>query len=261
MIAVPTKRETPMPPTPRPKPSADGAAGHWDTVYTDRDPSEVSWFQPTPTVSLELVEGLGLHPSAPILDVGAGASRLLDALLERRYRDVTALDVSARALTATRDRPAVAAGIADGRAHTIEVDLQAWAPPRRYACWHDRAVFHFLTDPEDRARYRAVAVDTVAAGGHLVVGTFAAQGPPRCSGLVTARYTPEQLAAALAPEFVPERTRHEVHRTPAGVVQPFTWLVLRKGLTAEPNHPGPGSIRQVSGVSGRRRAVRADRHG
>jgi SAM-dependent methyltransferase len=118
---------------------------HWDAVYRDRGPAGVSWFQSIPAVSLELIESLGLGPDDAVLDVGAGASTLLDALLERGHRDVTALDVSPAALATVRGRARVAAAIADGRAHTLAVDLRAWTPRRRHACWHDRAAFHFLT--------------------------------------------------------------------------------------------------------------------
>lgn len=176
--------------SPRSEPTSSG--GHWEAVYRDRGPSGVSWFQSTPAVSLELIDGLGLGAGDAVLDVGAGASTLLDALLERGHRDVTALDVSPAALAAARWRAPVAAAIADGRAHILAVDLLGWTPPRRYTCWHDREVFHFLTDPVDRARYRSVAVDTVVTGGYLVVGTLAGDGPSSCSGLATARNTPER---------------------------------------------------------------------
>ena len=122
------------------------AARHWDQLYSQRDPAEVSWFQPSPAVSLELISGLGLHPGDPVLDVGADASTLVDELLSSGHRDVTVLDVSPRALAATRDRLAAADGFS-----VVVADLLAWTPTRRYRLWHDRAVFHFLTDPAKQA--------------------------------------------------------------------------------------------------------------
>ncbi len=218
------------------------AARHWDQLYSQRDPAEVSWFQPSPAVSLELISGLGLHPGDPVLDVGADASTLVDELLSSGHRDVTVLDVSPRALAATRDRLAAADGFS-----VVVADLLAWTPTRRYRLWHDRAVFHFLTDPAKQARYRDLAAATVAAAGYLIVATFAADGPTHCSGLPVARYTPDQLAAALTPAFVPVATRHETHHTPGGAAQPFTWQVL---TPAPPPHaPDPEAAWGTSSAS------------
>lgn len=209
----------------KPRAGRDGpSARHWNQLYAERDPAEVSWFQPSPAVSLELIAGLGLQPEDPVIDVGAGASTLVDELLTAGHRDVTVLDVSQRALAATRAR---LAHDNPGRADLVTVvvaDLLGWTPTRRYRAWHDRAVFHFLTDPAEQARYRDLAAATVA--GYLIVATFAVDGPTHCSGLPVARYSPDELAAALAPAFVPLASRHETHHTPGGAAQPFTWQVL-----------------------------------
>lgn len=185
-------------------------------------PTAVSWFQPEPTVSLDLIDRLDLRPSDPIIDIGGGASRLVDALLDRGFTDVSALDVSEAALEEARAR-------LGGRATLVtwlHEDLLDWRPSRRYAVWHDRAVFHFLVDPAERAHYVDALRAGLAPNGVVVMATFATDGPDRCSGLPVTRYDPDELAAAIgATEVV--ATRREEHTTPGGGVQPFTWIVAR----------------------------------
>lgn len=197
---------------------------HWDAVYQTKGADQVSWFQPEPTVSLQLIDALGVAPTDPILDVGGGACPLVDRLLERGHTDLTVLDVSAHALRLAQRR----LGVRSERVRWEVAELLAWTPPRRYALWHDRAVFHFLTDPGDRARYRQLAAGGLSPGGHLILATFAADGPEQCSGLPVARYGPEQLAAQFTPDFTTVTTRREHHHTPTGAEQPFTWLLLRR---------------------------------
>lgn len=206
-----------------PQPSVPERAAHWDGMYTRRGDTEVSWFAAEPVVSLELIDAAGADPLLPALDVGAGASRLVDGLLRRGFADVTALDVSDDGLAHTRAR----LGAAADRVRWVVTDLLDWAPDRSLGLWHDRAVFHFLTDPADRARYRELLAAAMAPGGLVVVGAFAADGPEYCSGLPTVRYTCEGLAAALGAGLRVVASRREEHRTPAGAVQPFTWLALR----------------------------------
>ncbi len=204
--------------------SGGGAApAHWDKVYAERTLSELSWFEPEPTMSLEVIESLGLDPAAPIVDVGGGASSLVDALIERGHLDLTVLDLSAVALRAARDR----IGRRSSMVHWAATDLREWRPTRRYRLWHDRAVFHFLVDPADRKHYRDLLVRGVEPGGFVLLATFAPDGPPRCSGLPVARYDADGLATAIGPGFTAVSARHEVHRTPVGADQPFTWLLLR----------------------------------
>ena len=200
------------------------AARHWDQRFRDAGPTEVSWYQPEPTMSLELIDELSLAPDDPIIDIGGGASLLVDSLVERGYRDLTVLDVSEQALSAARRR------LGDRAADLTWVlaDLRDWRPSRRYRLWHDRAVFHFLTEPAGQAHYRALAAEAVASGGHLIVGAFAADGPTHCSGLPVARYTPDQLAGAFMPAFLPVSSRRETHHTPGGAAQPFTWILLHR---------------------------------
>lgn len=205
-------------------PTGGPRARHWDTIYDATGPHQVSWFQARPTVSLELIGHVPLDPADPVLDAGGGASTLVDRLLERGYTDLTVLDVSGRALALARQR----LGEQAHRVHWETADVLDWSPPRQFALWHDRAVFHFLTEPADRARYRQRVAGGIRPGGHLIVATFAADGPDHCSGLPVSRYTVDQLEAELGEAFTAVTTRREHHRTPAGVDQPFTWLLARR---------------------------------
>lgn len=196
----------------------------WDGVYTTRADTAVSWFEETPDVSLDLLERIGAGPEDAVLDVGGGASRLVDALLARGFRDVTVLDVSEAALaTARRRLGAAAEGV-----RWIAADATRWTPDRTYAVWHDRAAFHFLVDPADRARYRARLLAAVPVGGHVVLGTFAPEGPEKCSGLPVVRQDPERLATFLGPPFALLESRRHVHRTPGGRPQAFRFAAFRR---------------------------------
>ncbi|MGH3277426.1 MAG: class I SAM-dependent methyltransferase, partial [Streptosporangiaceae bacterium] len=185
---------------------------------------QVSWFQPEPTVSLELLDSLLLDLARPVIDVGGGVSALTGALMQRGHTDLTVLDVSARALALARR----ALGDRAGQVHWETANLLDWMPPRRFALWHDRAVFHFFTDPGERARYRELATAAITPGGYLIVATFAADGPEQCSGSPVARYQPGDLAGQFGPRFHTVATRRECHHTPAGAEQPFTWLLARR---------------------------------
>ena len=160
-----------------------------------------------------------------MIDVGAGTSTLVDALLDAGWSDLTALDTSARALDEVRQR----LGVRSAMVSFVVADVKAWTPLRTYDSWHDRAVFHFLVDARDRDRYVATATRAVPPGGTLVIATFASDGPDQCSGLPTARYDAEDLAAQFHPAFALARQEREEHVTPGGVVQPgVTWTVLRR---------------------------------
>ena len=190
-------------------------------MYARRSVVEVSWYEPTADQSLTLITEAGLAADAPIIDVGAGASVLVDQLLQAGYSDVAALDVAADALTVSRGRLG-----ADGdRVDWIVADLLTWQPARRYQLWHDRAVFHFLTDPAHRDRYRQILHRALAPGGHVVIGAFADDGPIQCSGLPTARYSVDELAAQF-PGLDAVHTVRDEHHTPTGGVQPFNWVLF-----------------------------------
>ncbi len=200
-------------------PEIPEAAVHWDLVYRTKATDGVSWFEARPTASLELVAACALTPETPIVDVGAGASRLVDELLERGHEDLTVLDVSAEALALTRARLG-----ANGRsAHEVVADVSRWRPSRRYGLWHDRAVFHFLTAPLSRADYLRTLCAAVPPGGNVIVGTFALDGPERCSGLPVARYSEDSLAETFASVATLVETKRVHHETPSGALQSFVF--------------------------------------
>jgi hypothetical protein len=197
---------------------------HWQGVYASKDEVQTSWFRPHLETSLRLIDGCKLPASAAIIDIGAGRSTLVDDLLTRGFRDVTALDISAAALAQSRRRM----GLAGDLVRWISSDLFEAKLPARFNLWHDRAVFHFLVDADEQARYAALAAHCVRDGGYLVLGTFALDGPQQCSGLPVCRYDAAGLAARFAPDFAPVADAREEHKTPGGSIQPFTYVVLRK---------------------------------
>lgn len=196
---------------------------HWDEAYA-RGASAVGWHEVDPVVSLSLIDLVAPAPDDPIIDIGAGAASLVDRLVERRMTDLTVLDLSPSALAVARGR----LGAEGDAVAWIQGDLFHGIPPRAYAVWHDRAVFHFLVEPPDRRRYAALAQARVRPGGHAVVGTFALEGPERCSGLPVARYDAEGLAQALGPAFTLVASQQQRHVTPSGRGQAFTWVLLRR---------------------------------
>lgn len=204
-----------------------GRSRHWDSVYRERGPAGVSWFQPEPGPSLDLLEALRAGPGDSLVDVGGGASLLVDRLAERGWQDLTVLDVSAAALAAARDRHP------DTAVTYLHRDLLQWTPDRRFDVWHDRAVLHFLTEPADQDRYRRILEQALGPGGAVVLGGFAPDGPDRCSGLPVVRRSAEELAAFLGAGFAVVAARREEHVTPWGAVQPFTWVAARR-----PTPPG-----------------------
>ena len=199
---------------------------HWDDVYRKKVFSEVSWYQEVPEISLRQIHATGVAPTDPIIDVGGGASTLVDHLLECGFRDVTILDISRAALEQARNR----LGARAGEVNWVNADVTAFAAERDFVVWHDRAVLHFLTAEADRDRYVESLRRALVAGGHLVLSTFGPDGPPKCSGLEVRRYTIEMMGDLLGPEF--ELTDHVLadHRTPWDAAQQFlhsSWV--RKG--------------------------------
>ena len=198
---------------------------HWETVYATKPVDSVSWFQPHASQSAQLVGETGVAKSAAIIDVGGGASTLVDDLLRGGYANLTVLDLSASALEASRKR----LGADAGTVRWVEADiLDAGLPDDGYDVWHDRAVFHFLTQPEDRRTYVRALTRAVKAGGHVIMATFAEDGPVRCSGLPVMRYSPEGLADALGNGFTLVQTVSQAHQTPAGATQKFLFCRFRK---------------------------------
>ena len=196
---------------------------HWDRVYETRGPTAVSWYQENPARSFESIVATGVSRSAPIIDVGGGASRLVDVLLEAGFSDVTVLDVSAAALELVRERLGRRASVVT----LVEADVTEFSPTRRFAVWHDRAVFHFLTAARDRERCVAALHRALAPGGHVIIASFGLKGPVRCSGLDVVRYSPGSLAAELGGSFRLVDSAEEVHTTPAGAEQQFVYCRFR----------------------------------
>lgn len=195
---------------------------HWQQVYTERAPSAVSWFQAEPALSLELIRNCRLAPAAPLIDVGGGASVLVDRLLREGHTAITVLDVAGAALAVSRHR----LGPAAAQVEWIEADVTAFQPPRSYALWHDRAVFHFLTAAADRMNYVRALKRALSPGGFVILATFAVGGPDRCSGLPVAQYDAAKLLAALGAGFRLLEERSEHHLTPARKTQAFAWFRL-----------------------------------
>ena len=198
---------------------SDSRKAHWERVYATKAPTEVSWYEPVPARSLDLIRATGEPLTASILDVGGGSSTLVDCLLEAGYSDISVLDVAKGALEHARAR----LGGAAARVSWIEADITNFQSARPFAIWHDRAVFHFLTEGDDRERYLGVLQRTLRAGGHLVLATFGPAGPTRCSGLAVQRYSESEVSALLGSGFALRMYQVEEHRAPRGAVQQFLY--------------------------------------
>jgi trans-aconitate methyltransferase len=197
---------------------------HWEGVYTTKGEDQVSWFQETPAISLELIDFVGATKTSAIIDIGAGASRLADCLVARGYEHLTVLDISAAALATARSRM----GEKANGVTWIRADVTAWEPPQSYDLWHDRAAFHFLTLPNDQAAYVARLRRALRPGGHAIIATFAPDGPERCSGLVVSRYDATGLAATLGSGFELIDSRRHEHFTPSRAMQKFQFSTFRR---------------------------------
>lgn len=200
---------------------------HWDAVYKARPDQELTWFEARPDLTLGLIAKY-CTPDQPVIDIGAGASRLVDHLLQDGFRDVSVLDLSSVALDVGRKRLGVDAGKVDW----IAADVTKWRAGRRYGLWQDRAVFHFLTKERDRAGYVATMNAALKVGAHAIIASFAEDGPEKCSGLPVVRYSPDGLADELqrhAPGvFAGVEARHFEHVTPGGTRQKFQVSVFVK---------------------------------
>jgi trans-aconitate methyltransferase len=201
----------------------DGKA-HWEEVYRTKAPDSVSWFQPVPRPSLEAIARFGATPDQSLIDIGGGASSLAAELAKAGWRDLAVLDISAPALEVAR----AAMGAGGETVEWIAADITAWRPARGYDIWHDRAVFHFLTEEPARVGYRAALAQGLKPGGLLLIATFAPDGPEKCSGLPVRRYGPAELADALGEGLEPLDNWREQHHTPGGSVQNFNWCAFRK---------------------------------
>ncbi len=198
---------------------------HWDDVYTTKPADTVSWFQDAPTPSLEMIAQTGLGMGDPIVDIGGGASLLIDRLLDRGHSAVTVLDIAEPGLAVAQKR----LGDHGGRVTWIAQDVTAWHPPQAaFALWHDRAVFHFLVEAADRAAYVRALDGGLRPGGFVILAPFALTGPERCSGLPVRRYSAAMLQAELGAGYQLLNHQPQTHLTPAGNRQDFIWCLFRK---------------------------------
>lgn len=201
-----------------------GRLAHWQSVYREKGENQVSWFQETPAISLELIRAVRPKFDSAIVDIGGGASRLVDALVGQGYQDLNLLDVSENAISIAKLR----LGERGAMVKSIVADVTQWEPTRHYDLWHDRAAFHFLTEPADRTAYVERLARALRPGGHAIIGTFAMDGPERCSGLPVVRYDAELLSATLGDSFAFVETRRHDHRTPMGGIQRFQFSAFKR---------------------------------
>lgn len=204
--------------------TASDRQSHWQNVYLNKGEQEVSWTQGDPQPSLGLIEKFAQDRNASIIDIGGGASRLIDALLARGFAAITVLDLSDAALKSAKAR----LGEQGASVQWVAADATIWRPPTPFDIWHDRAAFHFLVEAKDRAAYVDRLHAGVKKGGHAIIATFAPDGPEKCSGLPVQRYDPDSLGRTIGAAF--ELVEHQPHRhvTPWGAVQSFQFSVLRR---------------------------------
>jgi ubiquinone/menaquinone biosynthesis C-methylase UbiE len=201
------------------------AKTHWEGIYSTKDPTSVSWFQEHAQLSLEFIQKTGVKKNAAIIDVGGGASTLAGDLIAEGYENVTVLDISGAALAFPQKR----LGKTAGAVTWIEADITtANLLPDYYEVWHDRAVFHVLTDENSRAQYVAAVLRSVKKGGHVIISTFAADGPSHCSGLEVVRYDPGSLHDEFGKNFSLVENERESHKTPFGTEQKFIYCYCRR---------------------------------
>ncbi len=197
---------------------------HWEGVYAKKTPGEVSWYQIEPAVSLELIASTGISPAGKIIDVGAGASTLVDKLLGQGFQDLTVLDISSKALDYAKER----LGIRAKAVKWIQADVTEFEFPEKYDLWHDRAVFHFLTEEADRKKYARNMEKALNASGHAIIAAFAMNGPAKCSGLDVERYSPERLSREVGSSFQLIKSFEETHVTPWQAEQKFMYCCFKK---------------------------------
>ena len=197
---------------------------HWQRVHTEKAENQVGWFQERPRISLELIAESNVGYEARIIDVGGGASRLVDVLLDQGFRKLTVLDIAAGALERVRLR----LGARAREVRFVEADVTSWASDAQYDLWHDRAAFHFLCAPEQRAAYVSALTRALRVGGQAVIGTFAIDGPARCSGLPVVRYDAQGLSSELGARFHLLESKRDLHVTPGGVAQPFLFCRFQR---------------------------------
>lgn len=203
--------------------SPDTLRRHWDHVYATKGEESVSWFEPSPLFSLKLIEAAGIGLGS-VIDIGGGASRLVDALVTKRHTRVAVLDLSAQALEIAKARLGAQAGMVEW----IVGDVTKWTPTSTFELWHDRATFHFLTSFNDRAAYAKALHSALKPAGVAIIGTFAPDGPEKCSRLPVARHDGASIGRIIGPDFILIDERRHDHMTPGGAVQKFQFSSFRK---------------------------------
>lgn len=197
---------------------------HWNSIYSARAPDELGWYQAHPETSLHLIAASGAGKDDALIDIGGGASLLVDKLVEAEYARVTVLDLSAAAIAAAQNR----LGEKSQRVHWLTRDVRAFVAPEQYTVWHDRAVFHFFTEVGDRQAYLDAALAALAPDGQMIISTFAPDGPEKCSNLPVVRYDAVSLTKEVGEQFELLDTGNETHTTPGGAKQRFVWCRFRR---------------------------------
>jgi len=197
---------------------------HWEQVYSDKKSTEVSWYQQYPQHSLDLIKATGVDMSASIIDIGGGASTLVDSLLDAGYQNLSVLDISHGAIEQAKFR----LGNRANKVEWLEQDITLFTADKPFDVWHDRAVFHFLTDTLDRSSYIHTMCRVLNPGAHVIIATFDLNGPEKCSGLDIKRYSPETMSAVLGDSFQLVETSTEEHKTPGGSSQSFVYCYFRR---------------------------------
>ncbi|MBD3640796.1 MAG: class I SAM-dependent methyltransferase [Marinobacter sp.] len=198
---------------------------HWNQIYSSQSPESVGWFRPHLETPLAWIADLNLDPHEPIIDVGGGASTLVDDLLERGHKNITVLDLSRSAIQIAQKR----LGNASNTVTWLEGDVtQLELPPLYYGLWHDRAVFHFLIEPALRQKYVEAIRSSLKVGGNFIIGTFSPDSPPKCSGLPVRRYDAELLESTFGDMFELRHSVNEIHITPGGVKQPYVYCLFQR---------------------------------
>ena len=202
----------------------DSTREHWEHIYKTKPLDTVSWYQPVPRHSLDIIASLNLPKDTPVIDIGGGDSLLADHLLDLGYSDITVLDVSAQAIKRAKLR----LGERASAVHWIESDIRDFKPTKTYGLWHDRAAFHFLTAPPEIERYVGLVSRTVSNNGYFILGTFSDKGPEKCSGLPITQYSIADMQERFKPGFKPVSCKDIAHLTPSGGKQDFTFCCFRR---------------------------------
>jgi SAM-dependent methyltransferase len=197
---------------------------HWEQIYSAKKSTEASWYQQNPQRSVELIQATGVDVSARIVDIGGGASTLVDRLLEAGYQDLTVLDIAHAAIEQAKSR----LGARADKVAWLEQDITIFSPHETYDVWHDRAVFHFLTDRLDRSSYVRIMSRALRPGAHAIIATFGLDGPEQCSGLDVVRYSPESMSAVLGDSFELVETSTDAHVTPHAAIQNFVYCRYKR---------------------------------